>query len=335
MIVNELQSDHPNVPGFAIVLVSRDGSLRAAASGTASPDGAVMTADTPVRVASITKTFVAAATLRLWEEGLLDLDDAIEGLLNPELAEPLQEDGYDLSLIKVRHLLGHTSGLADHVGDTYFANVVANPTHRWTPLEQVQVLVDTADPLSAPGEAFSYSDTGYVLLGQIIEEVTGESLHRAVRRLTKIDSLNLSCTWWDEQESPPSDCPSRAHQWIDGMDIYPVHGSIDAWGGGGVVASMQDVARFYAALFSGAIFEDADTLDVMIEAPGHQHPSSYRFGLFPGELDGLETYGHGGFWGTYALAVPNRRLVATGVALDQEGYPALRSALKKLLEDQI
>ena len=82
--------------------------------------------------------------------------------------------GYDLNKITIRHLLTHTAGLFDHAGsNTYIEKVFADPFHEWTRTEQVQGCVDWGDPLFEPGEQFSYSDTGYILLGEIIENVTG------------------------------------------------------------------------------------------------------------------------------------------------------------------
>ena len=84
--LDALQDQRSDVLGFAIALI-RNGEIELAATGVADPDGAPMSSSTPVRIASITKTFVAASVLRLWEDGRLDLDASIHGFLEPEIAQ--------------------------------------------------------------------------------------------------------------------------------------------------------------------------------------------------------------------------------------------------------
>ncbi|MEO0884145.1 MAG: serine hydrolase domain-containing protein [Pseudomonadota bacterium] len=329
-----LQSQHANVPGFAIAMISED-TTKVAATGQADPDGTPMSAATPVRIASITKTFVAASILRLWEDGLLDLDASIDGLVNPEIDALLRNDGYNTENITVRHLLMHASGMADHVGDAYVEQVFRDPRRVWTPTEQIEVLITTADPLSEPGVQFAYSDTGYVLLGEILREVTDAPLHQAVRELLKLDRLELRTLHWDELELPQGDVPSRAHQWMDGIDIFAMHGSMDGHGGGGLVASVEDVAIFYKALFNNEIFADPTTLELMTTAPDHPIGSPYRYGLFALDVAGLDAFHHGGFWGIYVTHVPGMDLTIAGVALDQSGYEDVRKLMSQAIEQHI
>ena len=329
-IVAALQASQADVPGFALAVIEIDGATELAASGVADPAGRAMTATTPVRIASNTKTFVAAAVLRLWEDGLLELDAPIADHISTRHNEMLTADGYDTQAITIRHLLMHASGLDDHfAGDAYKQAVIGNPTRVWTRTDQLLMLVDNTEPRSAPGKAFFYSDSGYLLLGEVIERTTGQPLGAAVRQLTRLDELGLAGAWWDEEESPPSDAPERAHQWLGGIDSFPIHGSMDAFGGGGLVASVEELAIFMAALFAGDIFERSETLDLMTNAPGHPADSPYRIGLFAGELEGLPVYGHGGFWGTDAFVVPDAGIAIAGAALDQSGTRALRKATRE------
>ena len=173
--LNQLQSNSPDVQGFAIAVLTPDGAMVSAAAGQADPDGRKMSSDTPVRIASITKTMVAVSILRLWEEGLIDLDASIGGLISPEHGELLKSDGYDLEAISVRHVLMHVSGLNDHfAGDAFKGMVMSQPDRRWTRTDQVRFMVETTDPVGDPGKTFAYSDTGYILLGEIVERITQE-----------------------------------------------------------------------------------------------------------------------------------------------------------------
>ncbi len=323
--LDELQSSRPDVSGFSVAVQLPDGTLVSAATGRADADGRPMTPDTPVRVASITKTFVAASILRLWEEDLIDLDASVVGLVSSEHSEILESDGYDVDLITVRHLLMHASGLNDHFsGDAFRGMVLSEPNRFWTRTDHLKVMVDTTDPLGGPGEAFVYSDTGYILLGEIIERITEEPLGKAVRRLTRLDAIGLDYVWWDVEEAPSENVPHRAHQWLGEIDTYGIHGSVDSYGGGGIVASVEDIARFFSALFNGRVFAKSETLTLMIEAPGNLEDSPYRIGLFESRRQGHLAYGHGGFWGTDVFVIPEIDVTITGVSLNATGIDELR-----------
>ncbi len=305
----------PGAPGAAIAIAAGDRTV-VAAIGSAAPDGRKMTARTPVRLASLTKTFTAASVLRLWETGRLDLDTPIAGLISPKHDRMLRGGGYETEAITLRHLLMHAGGLADHAeSPAYLGAILADPNHVWTRTEQVAVLLELGPPLSEPGTGFAYSDTGYVLLGEIIERTTAQPLGQAVRDLLRWDDLGLRQVRWEGE--PPAQGPAQAHQWMDGFDTTCFHGSIDAFGGGGIVASIEDAARLYSALVSGATFDRPETLNVMLTAPGHPTGSPYRMGLFAGGGDGHRIYRHGGFWGLDAAVIPDSRLAVAAVGLDQ------------------
>jgi D-alanyl-D-alanine carboxypeptidase len=329
--LDALQDQRSDVPGFAMALIW-DGEIEVAATGVADPDGTPMSPSTPVRIASITKTFVAASALRLWEDGRLDLDASIDGLLKPEIDALLRSDGYKTEDITARQLLMHASGMADHTGDGYVEQVFGDPRRVWTPFDQVATLVKDTDPLGGPGDQFTYSDTGYVLLGEVLKEVTGLPLHQAVRELLDLDHLDLQTLYWDEVEQPREAVPARAHQWIDEFDIFAIHGSMDGHGGGGLVASVEDISKFYHALFNDQLFGDSATLELMKAAPGHPSDSPYRIGLFSYEVAGYDAFHHGGFWGIYVTHVPSIDLTIAGVALDQSGYQDLRALMRRTIE---
>lgn len=328
-----LKESSPNVPGFAIAVIDR-GELMSSAIGVADPNGRAMTTDTPVRIASITKTFVAAAILRLSEEGRLDIDDPISDFISSEHKVLLQSDGYDTQAITIRHLLMHASGMNDHAGtDAFQVAAFSNPSHGWTRTEQIRVLIDETEKLSEPGAEYHYSDTGYILLGEAIERITDKPLGEAVLELNRIDGLRLDSVRWEGQSDFVPKSPYRAHQYLDGMDTYHVNGSVDAFGGGGIVASVEDVARYYYALFSGQVFASNETLQEMMTAPGHPAESPYRLGLFARSFGDYQVYGHGGFWGTDVMIIPALRRVVSGVSLDQGGTASLRSRHNAIILD--
>lgn len=316
----------PGAPGAAIAVAAGDRTV-VAAIGAAAPDGREMTARTPVRLASLTKTFTAAATLRLWETGRLGLDVPIANLVAPEHDRILRGGGYDTGSITARHLLMHAGGLADHAESPAFLRAIrADPGHVWTRTGQVALMLELGASLSDPGTDFAYSDTGYVLLGEIVERATGRPLGHAVRDLLRWDDLGLRHVRWEGE--PVARGPARAHQWMDGLDTTSIHGSIDAFGGGGIVASIEDAARAYVALVSGATFDRPDTLDLMLAAPGRPAGSPYRMGLFGGERDRDRDFRHGGFWGLHATVLPDRQIAIAAVGLDR----AMTRAITEMVE---
>ncbi|MEM7082969.1 MAG: serine hydrolase domain-containing protein [Pseudomonadota bacterium] len=298
-------------------------------------DGRNMTSATPVRVASVTKTYVAAALLRLDETGQLDLDEPIGGLLSSDSLEQLKNGGHDGDRITVRHLITHTAGLPDHVSEQYLRAIIEDPSRHWTRDEQIAMLASGLNPVGAIGEKFHYSDTGYILLGEVIERRTGQALPDVVRTLLKFDTLGLENTWWELLETAPNDAPKRARQTFNNMDVTDWSATVDLFGGGGLVASADDMRVFFASLFDGAVFDQVETLESMLSSEGLPHDSPYRLGLFEYDVDGVTLYEHGGFWGTNVLHVPSLELTVSAVVLDQSGYASLRSLMHKVVTDYV
>lgn len=306
------------------------------AAGMADPEtGTPMTPETPVRIASNTKTFIAAAVLRLMENGKLDIDDSIADHLLDDHVKMLEGDGYDTEAMTVRHLLTHTSGLFDHSApDGYVEAIMADPMHRWTRTEQIQGAVDWGEPHGAPGELYTYCDTGYVLLGGIIEQAAGRPMAEAVRELIDYQRLGMSSTWWETLEPRPAGVPDRAHQFLGEIDTADFDPSYDLYGGGGLASTVGDLARFYRALFTGGVFADPETAAIMLTTiDGAQAlpdagasalpPGAYRMGLWVVEVEGFTTCRHTGFFGTLATHVPELDLVVTTTVNQNQAKGAL------------
>jgi D-alanyl-D-alanine carboxypeptidase len=279
--------------------------------------------DEGFRLASITKTYVAATALRLHEDGRLDLQAPITHYLPKAWMQLLATDGYAPDAITVGHLLTHTSGLADHAqAPQFIAAIKAHPDTRWTREGDLHRLVEWTDPVGKPGEKYFYSDTGYVLLGSIIEHVTGQDLPQAVRSLLRLDALGVPGTWWERYEAPAG--RTRAHQWFEGLDTYDWDPSMDLYGGGGLVAPPIDVAVFFDALLSGRVFKKSETLALMQSATGLPAGSPYRMGVFAYDFDGTGAVGHSGFWGTLVAREPLSGRTLSGAVTDRNDYPKLK-----------
>ncbi|MGZ4132276.1 MAG: serine hydrolase domain-containing protein, partial [Actinomycetota bacterium] len=223
------------------------------------------------RIASVTKTFVAAATVRLVEDGRLSLEDTAETLLAGTYDVLLRSGGYDTGAITVRHLLTHTSGIYDFASDAYdpsipdgFSSQVAkDPARRWTREEQIAFAVSHGHPYGPAGSVFAYSDTGACLVGEILERVTGQTMGAAIRDLVGYERLGIGHTWQETVEEEPADLPPLSHQYEGAMDVADFDASVDLYGGGGLMSTCRDLARFFRALLRGELFGDPSTLETM------------------------------------------------------------------------
>lgn len=285
-----------------------------AAVGQAERDSAEpLTTDRTFRIASNTKTYVAAAILRLAESGKLSLDDPLGVHLSPDQAALLAADGYNLDAMTIGQVLSHTSGLFEHPADPrYEEAILADPHHRWTRLEQVARCVEWGDPVGAPGEKFSYSDTGYIILGGIIERKTGQHLGTAVRDLLDFQALGLDVTWWEILEDEPAAAAERAHQYYGDLDTYDWDPSLDLYGGGGLVSNVREMGLFTRLLVQGKVLRQEASLSAMIGGG----TADYRLGLAAAELGGYLAWGHTGFWNTFSYYLPALDLTVSGCILN-------------------
>jgi len=274
------------------------------------------------RIASVTKPFVAAAVLRLVEGDRLSLDDTVATLLAGEYVDLLRSGGYDTGSITLRHLLTHTSGIYDFAADAYDptipdgfdARVLADPGRRWTRYEQIAFAVEHGHPYGPPGALFAYSDTGACLVGEILERTTGDTMGAAIRDLVGYERLSLAHTWQESIEREPPRLPPLSHQYEREVDVAEMDASVDLYGGGGLMSTCRDLARFFRALLRGEVFRDPATLATMTttlegvplseEAGWDEEPSSAGMFLFRREIGGETWWGHGGFWGTIAYTCP-------------------------------
>jgi len=304
--------------GISLAEVGGAGRARTAVLGEA------LSPSSSFRTASNTKTYTAATVLRLWEDGRIDIHASIRAYVDPAYIALLDGDGYDTARITVRHLLSHTGGLADHAQTATFLDTISTrPDTAWTRDSHMKALAEWTDPVAAPGVKFSYSDSGYILLGHIIEKITGQPLPQAVRAQLRLDQLGLANTYWEIHEQPGPKAGRRAHQYMKGMDTYGWNPSLDLYGGGGLVASPEDLARFMYLLLEGKVFRKPSTLQAMLSKEGLPADSPYRLGIFEYDINGVQAYGHSGFWGTVAMYVPSqRKAVAFAVTSQQAFKPA-------------
>ncbi len=330
-VLAEAMKDGNAHTGYSFYVIDGDEQY-SAAQGSARPDGTKLTADHMFRIASITKSYTAATVLRLVEQRELRLDTPITDLIRPSFDTLLRNDGYDTDVITLKQVLSHTAGLYDHgQSSNYIQAILKTPNNVWTRSEQIQAAVKWGDPVGAPGEKFSYSDTGYLLLGNIIERTTAAKLPLAVREQLRLGEVGLSETMWERGDSVAVPEGRRAHQYMAGQDTYTWDPSVDLFGGGGIVATPRDVARYYDLLLGGKIFDQPKTLQTMLSAEGLPADSPYRLGIFEKDYGDAHVYEHSGFWGTLVFHEPSTGITIAGAALRQADYPKLVKAMVSFL----
>jgi D-alanyl-D-alanine carboxypeptidase len=314
-VLDEFHAANPSAPGVVVHVgsPSRDLDWTAAVGLAVRESAEPLTVDCTFRIASNTKTYVAAAILRLAEMGKLSLDDPLGGYLPADQHKLLADDGYDLDAMTIRQVLNHTSGLFEHPADPRFEEaILADPHHHWTRIEQITKCVEWGDPVGAPGKLFSYSDTGYVILGGIIEKSTGENLGVAVHGLLDFEALGLKSTWWEIYEEQPAGAGPRAHQYYGDLDTFDWDPSLDLYGGGGLICDIRDLALFTLLLLEGRVLRQESSLSEMTGAG----TLDYGLGLANINLGDYLAQGHTGFWNTFVFHVAELDLTVSGCILN-------------------
>lgn len=243
-------------PGAALYVAGPGIGAYSGAAGVADQaSGAPLTPAHQVRIASLTKPFVAVVAMQLVQEGWLRLDHSVERWL-PGLVPGGER-------ISVGQLLRHTSGLPDYLSGGIVGRARRDPARVWTPQELVAEAV-SRPRLFAPGAPgrWAYSNTNYILLGLIVERVTGNALDAELRQRI-IRPLGLR----DTMLAPPTAEPGAiARGYVRGKDYTVLNMSV-VWAAGGMNATVSDVGVFLRALLGGALLSP-ETLAAMQQWSG-------------------------------------------------------------------
>jgi D-alanyl-D-alanine carboxypeptidase len=264
-----------------------------------------------VRVGSITKTVIATITLQLVDEGRLRLDDTVERWL-----PGMVPNG---AAITIRMLLNHTSGIFDYLVDPdWFAAVLANPYRYWSPQELVAVAT-AHPPLFPPGQGLAYSNTGYILIGLVLEEVTGQPVQDLVTQRV-VRPLRLHGTFFATSARFRG---AYAHGYFppsltgDGyLDVSFWSPSLQ-WTAGALVSTAPDLVRFYQALLSGRLLGPALLNEMMTTVTGPDYPGiGVGLGIWSVETPCGTVWGHeGGAPGYKSFALNDRAGTRSAVVI--------------------
>ena len=309
--------------------------------------GAPVPVNGEFRAGSTTKTFIATVVLQLAGEGRLSLDNTV----GHWLPGVVSGNGNDGSRITVRELLQHTSGIYNYVQDIpaqqSTAGFEANRLRTYTAAELVAIAM-RHKPNFAPGTAFSYSNTNYVLAGMIIDRVTGHSWESEVQsRIIKPLGLRHTFT--------PGTSAFIPGPHAEGYSNFGAGPTIDVtvWNpsatdaSGAILSTTGDLTRFYSALIGGHLLRQAQlaAMEQTIPAPEFEavEPGT-RYGLglvsLPLSCGGI-AYGHAGDTNGYhtrvAVTPDGRRVAVLSATGDGDTNTGLNSyhAMDALLDQQL
>lgn len=248
-----------------------------------------MKTDFRFRIGSVTKTFIATVLLQLAGENRLNLDDSIEKWL-PGV---IQGNGYDGNQITIRQILNHTSGIADYVNSKDFD--IMDTKKSYTADEFVKMGI-SLPPDFSPGKGWSYSNTGYVVLGMLIEKVTGNSYAEEVENRI-IEPLDLSNTFLPGNSSViPGTKHARGYFQLDGASelkdvTYINPGSSD----GDMISTADDLNKFFSYLLSGKLLKEQQLKQMLTTVPTGREGTGYGLGIYETKLpNGVSIWGHRG-----------------------------------------
>ena len=326
-------------PGATLGVVLANGESFALAVGYSDRDARTpMKPNDRMLAGSVGKTFAAATALQLIKEGKIGLDDKIEKYLGGEQWFSRLPNAKDIT---VRQLMNHTSGLVRYEFKEQFTkDLTANPEKVWKPAELVAYLLDEKPPFEA-GKGWDYSDTNYIVLGMIIEKVTGKKFYdEATRRLLK--PLRLS-------DTIPQDGPrlkgvvqgyAGPNNPFGGTDAMIVNGKFVVnpqfeWTGGGYASTTQDLARWVKMIYEGKAFS-ADLLPQVVDgvaAPMLGRETKYGLGAIIRKTQVGTSYGHSGFFPGYMTDMayfPDQK-IAVAVQVNTSVGRSLGKPLSRIL----
>jgi CubicO group peptidase (beta-lactamase class C family) len=295
--------DKPTSPGAALAVI-RDGAIvyKKGYGMAKLEDGIAMTPDKIFDIGSVSKQFTATCIVMLVRDGKISLDDDVRKYI-PELPD------YGTT-ITLRHLLHHTSGLRDYNSLLELAGFRSDADCPNVD-EALEVIRRQKKLNYEPGTEYSYTNTGYFLLGQIVERVSGKSLNAfAQERIFK--PLGMVHTIY--QDDHTQIVPNRATGYDpleNGKGFRLDMSNWDETGDGNVYTSVEDLSLWDQAFYSGKLGADVMSMVQTTGTLANGKKLDYAFGLVVTQYKGLKVVEHGGSWAGFRAALvrfPEERL---------------------------
>ncbi|CAN5720502.1 hypothetical protein BH11PLA1_BH11PLA1_11690 [soil metagenome] len=307
--VTKAAEGDPAFVGISAGVAEGSGRQTMAFGNSVLAPGATVTTSTRFRIGSVSKQFTSAAILLLAEEGRLTLDDKVSRFL-PEL----QHSGE----ITIRQCLAHTSGYPDYYPLDFTDSRLATPI---APIDLARR--STSGQLDfPPGDHFSYSNTGYVVAGLIVEKASGVSLGDFLQRRIFVPLGMVNTTIFD---GPPVE--SRDARGYTAFGLGPVSESLyestgSLFGAGGIISTPTDLTLWLLALADGKVLRPASLIEMTTPFRFNDgRISRYGLGLSIRSVNGYQIWGHSGAvagFQTLVQVIPAKR-TAVAICINSEG----------------
>jgi D-alanyl-D-alanine carboxypeptidase len=293
-----------------------------------------VSADHTFHVASIGKTVTSTLVSKLYEQGRIDYEDPISNFLPGDVLDGLFVfQGFDYTAnVLVRHLLNHTSGIADYFtekpkqGRTIIDLALDEPSRFWTPQETIRWAKNNLQPHFPPGEGFYYADSGYQLLGLIIEKITGKPFYQSLHEEI-FNPLGMTHTYQLFYSEPAKASPyPMANVFLGKQDVTTFKSISVDWAGGGLVSTTEDLLLFIHALRNNTLIKEG-TFDRMKDWARFSKGIDYGYGLMSFRFKDLffllsnkyNLWGNSGSIGSFMYYVPAFDTYIVGT-FNQMGY---------------
>ncbi len=287
---------------------------------------------------SVGKTYAAAVALQLVSEKKINLDDKIEKYLGAEKWFSRLPNSKDIT---IRQLMNHTSGLIRYeFKDQFTKDLTANPDKVWKPEELLAYLFDEKATFEA-GKGWDYSDTNYIVLGMIIERVTGNKYYNEAKNRV-LKPLKFQKTFPQDRREIKNLIQgyAGAENPFGGTDEMIKNGKFTInpqfeWTGGGMVSNAEDLARWAKAMYEGKAFDKKLLPEMLtgVSAPMLGRETKYGLGVIIRPTRAGLTYGHSGFFPGYMtdmMYFPEEK-ISVAVQVNSSVPPNLGKPLGRVL----
>jgi CubicO group peptidase (beta-lactamase class C family) len=271
-----------NEPGAAVLIAKQGKPIYRKAFGNANLElGVAMAPINVFEIGSITKQFTAISILMLEEQGKLKIDD--------EITKYIQDYPTLGKTITIHHLLNHTSGIKSYTGMERVRELARNDM---TPTELIDVFKN--EPMDFdPGDKYLYNNSGYILLGHIIEVISGQSYEEFIEKHI-FEKLGMNSSYYGKMTQI---IPNRAagYQNRDGYVNAEYLSLTLPYAAGSIMSNVDDLLKWQNALRDNTLISKA-SMEKAIHGSELNDGShiGYGYGLQEGNINGSPTYHHGG-----------------------------------------
>lgn len=306
------------VPGVTLSVRLSDGTDISLSSGLADVENKIaMKPDDIMLSGSVGKTYVAAVILKLYEQGLIDLKaKAISYLPDADWFQKVQ----NAPDITVEMLLNHTAGIPEYVYQKELWQAISENRDKEWSVEERFAFAGDEPAANAPGKGWAYADSHYLVLGLIIEKVTGRTYYDVLDEMI-LGPCNLEHTLHSDRRSIPGLIPGYTNltgefllpRRVLNDNMYAFNPQME-WTGGGLASSVSDLTLWARQLYGGSLLKP-ETMKLMLTPAPYKttlfEDAGYGLGSFIAETDGVKYYSHTGFspgYITYLQYLPDYQI---------------------------